>query len=190
MPAPVVLILAAGRGECFLASGGNTHKCIGWRQSPEVAPYRWPFEENGRTFDLAIEPQITTNDLRLMLRLALAGGGITIATQETFRPYIESGKLVSLLDDFLPQFPGFYLYFPQRRNIAPKLRALIDYVKEWRQRKEATVRPSGPEMIQDEIPPSKPLLRLILLIPGEKEGMIQDKIVLQRLTGRTFAAHG
>lgn len=130
---PVVLILAAGRGECFLASGGNTHKCIGWRQSPEVAPYRWPFEENGRTFDLAIEPQITTNDLRLMLRLALAGGGITIATQETFRPYIESGKLVSLLDDFLPQFPGFYLYFPQRRNIAPKLRALIDYVKEWRQ---------------------------------------------------------
>lgn len=133
MPAPVVLILAAGRGERFLASRGNTHKCIGWRQSLEVAPYRWPFEENGRTFDLAIEPQITTNDLRLMLRLALAGGGITIATQETFRPYIESGKLVSLLDDFLPQFPGFYLYFPQRRNIAPKLRALIDYVKEWRQ---------------------------------------------------------
>ena len=133
MPAPVVLILAAGRGKRFLTSGGNPHKCIGWRQSPEVAPYRWPFEENGRTFDLAIEPQITTNDLRLMLRLALAGGGITIATQETFRPYIESGKLVSLLDDFLPQFPGFYLYFPQRRNIAPKLRALIDYVKEWRQ---------------------------------------------------------
>ncbi len=39
MPAPVVLILAAGRGERFLASGGNTHKCIVWRQSPEVAPY-------------------------------------------------------------------------------------------------------------------------------------------------------
>lgn len=40
MPAPVVLILAAGRGKRFLASEGNTHKCIGWRQSPEVAPYR------------------------------------------------------------------------------------------------------------------------------------------------------
>ena len=109
------------------------HRCIGWRPAPDVAPYRWPFEENGKAFDLAIEPQITTNDLRLMLRLALAGGGITLATQETFRPYIEGGQLVSLLDDFLPHFPGFYLYFPQRRNIAPKLRALIDYVKEWRQ---------------------------------------------------------
>ncbi|MDW3561200.1 LysR family transcriptional regulator [Enterobacter cloacae] len=109
------------------------HRCIGWRPAPDVAPYRWPFEENGKAFDLAIEPQITTNDLRLMLRLALAGGGITLATQETFKPYIEGGQLVSLLDDFLPHFPGFYLYFPQRRNIAPKLRALIDHVREWRQ---------------------------------------------------------
>ncbi|HFZ0818294.1 TPA: LysR family transcriptional regulator [Enterobacter cloacae] len=109
------------------------HRCIGWRPAPNVAPYRWPFEENGKAFDLAIEPQITTNDLRLMLRLAIAGGGITLATQETFRPYIEGGQLVSLLDDFLPHFPGFYLYFPQRRNIAPKLRALIDHVREWRQ---------------------------------------------------------
>lgn len=64
------------------------------------------------------------------------------------------------------------------------------YVKEWRQRKKAAVRPSGPEMIQDEIAPSKPLLRLILLIPGEKDRMIQDKIVLQRQSRRTFAAYG
>lgn len=109
------------------------HQCIGWRPSPDVAPYRWEFEENGRAFDVAVEPQITTNDLRLMLRLALAGGGITFAPQETFKPYIENGQLVSMLDDFLPHFPGFYLYFPQRRNIAPKLRALIDHVRRWRQ---------------------------------------------------------
>jgi len=64
------------------------------------------------------------------------------------------------------------------------------YVKEWRLRKRATLQPSLPEMIQDEIPPSKPLLRLILLIPGEKEGMIQDKIVLQRQSRHTFAAYG
>jgi len=109
------------------------HQCIGWRPSPDVAPYRWEFEENGRAFDVAVEPRITTNDLHLMLRLALAGGGITFAPQETFRHYIENGQLVSMLDDFLPHFPGFYLYFPQRRNIAPKLRALIEHVRQWRQ---------------------------------------------------------
>ena len=109
------------------------HQCIGWRPSPDVAPYRWEFEVNGKAFDVAVEPRITTNDLRLMLRLALAGGGITFAPEETFRPYIENGQLVSMLDDFLPHFPGFNLYFPQRRNIAPKLRALIEHVRQWRQ---------------------------------------------------------
>lgn len=105
------------------------HRCIGWRPAPNVAPYRWEFEENGIPFDVAVEPQITTNDLRLMLRAALAGGGITFALEETFRPYVERGELVSLLHDFLPPFPGFYLYFPQRRNMALKLRALIDHIR-------------------------------------------------------------
>lgn len=79
---------------------------------PGRCPYRWEFEEAGVPFDVAIEPQITTNDLRLMLSLALAGGGITFATEDTFTPYIESGQLVSLLDAFLPSFHGFISIFP------------------------------------------------------------------------------
>lgn len=90
------------------------HRCIGWRPAPNVAPYRWEFEENGTPFDVAVEPQITTNDLRLMLRTALTGGGLTFAPEETFRPFVETGELVPLLGDFLPPFPGFFLYFPQR----------------------------------------------------------------------------
>jgi DNA-binding transcriptional LysR family regulator len=107
------------------------HRCIGWRPAPNVAPHRWEFEENGVAFDVAVVPQITTNDLRLMLRAALSGAGITFATRETFRPHLERGELVSLLDDFLPPFPGFYLYYPQRRNMAPKLRALVKHVRRW-----------------------------------------------------------
>jgi len=110
------------------------HRCIGWRPAPNMAPYRWEFEENGTAFDVAVEPQITTNDLRLMLRTTLAGGGITFAPEETFRSYLETGELVSLLEDFLPPFPGFFLYFPQRRNMPPKLRALIDHVRQTRLR--------------------------------------------------------
>ncbi|MDW9524792.1 LysR family transcriptional regulator [Sinorhizobium meliloti] len=108
------------------------HRCIGWRRAPNVAPYRWEFEENGVPFDVAVEPQITTNDLRFMLRSALCGAGITFATEETFRPFVETGELVPLLQDFLPPFPGFFLYFPHRRNMAPKMRALIDLIRRWR----------------------------------------------------------
>ncbi|WP_370301800.1 LysR family transcriptional regulator [Pseudooceanicola sp.] len=110
------------------------HRCIGWRPAPNTAPYRWEFEEDGVPFDVAVEPQITTNDLRLMLRTTLCGGGITFAIEETFAPFVKTGKLIPLLQDFLPPFPGFFLYFPQRRNMAPKLRALIDHVQSCRQR--------------------------------------------------------
>ncbi|ADY67738.1 LysR family transcriptional regulator [Agrobacterium tumefaciens] len=108
------------------------HRCIGWRPSPSAAPYRWEFEENGIPLDVAVEPQITTNDLYLMIRTALAGGGITFALEETFRSYIERGELITALAEYLPPFPGFFLYFPNRRNMAPKLRALIDHVRAYK----------------------------------------------------------
>ncbi|MEH2556051.1 DNA-binding transcriptional LysR family regulator [Bradyrhizobium algeriense] len=105
------------------------HCCIGWRPAPEVAPYRWEFEESGREFDVAVNPRITTNDMWVMLRTACAGGGLTFGMEETFRPYIERGELVPLLERYCPPFQGFFLYFADRRNLPPKLRALVDHVR-------------------------------------------------------------
>ncbi|QDL93220.1 LysR family transcriptional regulator [Paroceanicella profunda] len=105
------------------------HPCIGWRRAPELAPHRWEFVENDQPFDVAVQPGFTTNDLRLMIRMALAGAGITFAPEDCLREHFDDGSLVPLLDTFLPPFPGFFLYFPQRRNMAPKLRALVDHVR-------------------------------------------------------------
>jgi len=107
------------------------HSCIGWRPAPGVAPYRWEFREGDRDFALAVEPRITTNDMLLMIRTTLAGSGITIGMEETFEPYIARGELVSVLDRFLPYFPGFFLYFPNRRNQPRKLRALVEHVRSY-----------------------------------------------------------
>lgn len=107
----------------------SQHCCIGWRPAPEVAPYRWEFADKGREFDIAVEPRITTNDMWVMVRTACAGGGVTFGMEETFKPYLERGELVSLMEEYLPAFPGFFLYFPDRRNQPPKLRALIDHVR-------------------------------------------------------------
>lgn len=108
------------------------HRCIGWRPRPDVAPYRWEFTEDGRDFDVAVAPEITTNDLRLMIRLARAGAGVTFAVADCLRPSVERGELVPVLQEFCPPYPGFHLYYPGRRNLAPKLRALVDHVREYR----------------------------------------------------------
>lgn len=104
--------------------------CIGWRPAPDAAPYKWEFSENGKLFDIQVNPQITTNDPRFILRSALAGAGISFATEDTFRPHVERGELVSLLREYLQPFPGFFLYFPHRGNMARKLRAFVDHVRE------------------------------------------------------------
>lgn len=107
----------------------SQHCCIGWRPAPQVAPYRWEFAEKGREFDVAVNPRVTTNDMWVMVRTACAGGGLTFGMEETFRPYIERGELVPLLEKYCPPFQGFFLYFADRRNLPPKLRALIDHVR-------------------------------------------------------------
>jgi len=64
------------------------------------------------------------------------------------------------------------------------------YVKQWRQQRKSSLLASGPGMIQDKIPLSKPCLRLILVIPADKDGRIQDEIRLRRQSPRTFVADG
>ncbi|QND57294.1 LysR family transcriptional regulator [Mesorhizobium huakuii] len=105
------------------------HRCIGWRPSPKAVPYRWEFTEDGKDFSVAVAPEITTNDMELMIKLAVAGAGITFGMEESFRPFVERGELVPLLEDYCPRFAGFYLYYPSRRNAAPKLRALVEHLR-------------------------------------------------------------
>lgn len=110
------------------------HRCIGWRPAPSAAPYRWEFAEGGRAFDVAVNPEVTTNDMWLMIRMACAGAGLTFGMEETFRPWIRDGALVPVLEEYCPRFAGFFLYFPDRRNLAPKLRALADHIRQHRRR--------------------------------------------------------
>ncbi|MEH6691770.1 MAG: LysR family transcriptional regulator [Pseudorhizobium pelagicum] len=110
----------------------TAHRCIGWRTAPGTASYRWEFAEDGKEFSVAVGDEITTTDMALMIRLGVAGAGITFGMEESFRTHIERGDLVPLLDAHCPRFPGFYLYYPSRRNLAPKLRALVDHLRRHR----------------------------------------------------------
>lgn len=106
------------------------HSCIGWRHYGNPAPYRWEFTKSGKDFAITIDARVNTNDMGLMLRLARQGVGLTIGMEESFLPSLRSGELVTVLDAFCPPFPGFYLYYPRRARMSPKLRALVEYLRQ------------------------------------------------------------
>jgi DNA-binding transcriptional LysR family regulator len=104
------------------------HACINWHPTAEAPPYQWEFTEDGRDFSVAVPTRVLTNDPALNVRLARAGVGLTLADSRV-REEVERGELVPVLEAFSTPFPGFYLYYPQRRHASPALRSFIEYLR-------------------------------------------------------------
>jgi DNA-binding transcriptional LysR family regulator len=104
------------------------HECINWHPTAEAPPYRWEFTEDGRDFSVDVRARVLTNDPALNIRLAREGAGLTLA-DDRVRDDVARGALVPVLEEFSTPFPGFYLYYPQRRHVSPALRALIDLLR-------------------------------------------------------------
>jgi DNA-binding transcriptional LysR family regulator len=104
------------------------HDCINWHPTPEAPPYRWEFTEGKREFSVDVRARVLTNDPALNIRLARAGAGLSLA-DDRMRDYVARGELVPVLEEFSTPFPGFYLYYPERRHASPALRALVDYLR-------------------------------------------------------------
>jgi DNA-binding transcriptional LysR family regulator len=106
----------------------STHRCIGRRFSSGES-YRWEFVKDGRELKVAVPASLILNDNGLVLDAALAGAGLAYCVLSRVRPFLESGALVPLLDDWCPSYPGFFLYYPSRSHQRPALRAFIDFVR-------------------------------------------------------------
>ena len=105
------------------------HECITWHPAPGAPPYRWEFTEAGREFSVAAPTRVLTTDGALLVRLARAGVGLAMVFEGRARDLVARGELVAVLEEFSAPFPGFYLYYPQRRHASPALRALAEYLR-------------------------------------------------------------
>jgi DNA-binding transcriptional LysR family regulator len=106
------------------------HDCINWHASVRAAPYRWEFTENGKDFSVPVRARVLTTDPALNIRLARAGVGLSLASEDRIQEDVARGDLVLVLEEFSTPFPGLYLYYPQRRHIPPALQALIQYLQQ------------------------------------------------------------
>jgi DNA-binding transcriptional LysR family regulator len=100
------------------------HRCIAAR-TPAGRPMTWEFERNGERETLAISGPLTLNRTELMLEAALAGLGIALLPERLAKPLLDSGELVSLLDDWCPSYPGLFVFYPGHRHVPAALKAFI-----------------------------------------------------------------
>lgn len=108
------------------------HDCLNWHPTSDDPPYRWEFTENGRDFSVAVRARVLSTDAALNRRLAIAGLGITLSYEGHVRGALGEGQLVSVLEEFCAPFPGYYLYYPQRRQASRALRAFVEHLRSWR----------------------------------------------------------
>jgi DNA-binding transcriptional LysR family regulator len=96
---------------------------------PSGVGYAWSFGRNGEEIDVEVKGPVALHDHELMIETALAGIALAYVWEDRARPYVEDGRLVSCLEDWIVPEGWLYLYYPTRRNISAGLRAVIDALK-------------------------------------------------------------
>lgn len=96
----------------------TAHRCIAQRQV-SGGLYAWEFERRGRELEVRVEGQVIMNTSPHIVAAALDGIGIAFLPEDEFSPHLEQGRLVRVLEDWCPPFPGFHLYYPSRRHPSP-----------------------------------------------------------------------
>jgi len=105
------------------------HRCIRARMASGRI-YHWEFERRGETLAVDVPGALILDESGLMLQAALTGVGLAYLAEGAVAEHLASGRLVQALDDWTPPFAGLCLYYPGRRHVPAKLRALIDLIRE------------------------------------------------------------
>lgn len=105
------------------------HNCLCIRVGHSSLYDRWEFEHKGEAFEVQVKGSLILNDSLVMLESALAGLGLVYTAESAIANKVSSGKLEIVLSPFSATSTGFYLYYPQRSQVLPKLRAFLDHMK-------------------------------------------------------------
>jgi len=110
------------------------HSCIGFRFRSGM--YRWEFEKGKRSVTFNPQGPLSFDDSELVIQAVLQDMGIGMAMEHFLLPMIRDGKLIQVMKDWCPVFPGYFLYYPSRRNQPGALAALIGALRLSRQSRD------------------------------------------------------
>lgn len=105
------------------------HNCIGFRLTTSGSLLPWEFEHNGREINIRTNGSLVVNEAPLAAAAVREGAVLGYLMEHDVAEDMASGRLIQVLDEWCPSFPGYYLYHPSRRQMPVALRALIDALR-------------------------------------------------------------
>lgn len=105
------------------------HQCINLRMIRSGRIYVWEFEEADGELNVRVNGQLTFNTSEHVVDAALAGLGIAFLPEEEFGTHIKDGRLIRVLEPWCLPFPGYYLYYPSRKQLSPAFSLVLDALR-------------------------------------------------------------
>jgi DNA-binding transcriptional LysR family regulator len=105
------------------------HNCIRLRLSSGKI-FKWEFEKRGKEAKIDVSGSLTLDSHHLLLDAAIQGVGLAWTSEFAAAPHIAAGRLVQVLEDWTPPFPGLALFYPGHRHVPAGLRAFIEVIRE------------------------------------------------------------
>ena len=108
----------------------RAHRCIRFRLTTG-ALMPWTFEKGNREYDVGVTGPVIVNDWIAALVAIRTGVAMGMMAEPMAKAMVEAGELELVLTDHCAATSGLFLYYPGRKQVMPKLRAFIDYVREY-----------------------------------------------------------
>ncbi|MDT4833825.1 HTH-type transcriptional regulator PgrR [compost metagenome] len=105
------------------------HNCINLRLATYGGLWAWEFGRGGQPIHIRVDGQLICNSIYDCLDAAMAGQGVAYVPEDIALPYIRTGHLVSVLEDWCPYWSGFHLYYPSRRQPSGAMSLLISALR-------------------------------------------------------------
>jgi DNA-binding transcriptional LysR family regulator len=106
-----------------------SHSGIQYRFGAKGPVAKWDFERNGNEHHIAVPGRVTVNTIELALRAALDGLGVARVPEELAAPFVRTGQLIRVLENWSAAVEGYFLFYHGRRQVPAALRAFIDMVR-------------------------------------------------------------
>jgi DNA-binding transcriptional LysR family regulator len=107
----------------------NNHACVSYRQSRGGGLYAWEFERDGIELEARVSGSLILNDNEMLENAALDGLGLVYVFESQVSHHVAEGRLIRVLEDWCPPFPGYHLYYPSRRQHTPAFSLLVEALR-------------------------------------------------------------